>query len=58
MVCEDLVWIAVVVVVVVEGFDVVELFEVGFAVDEGIVAVVVEGGSDVVSLVEDIVAVA
>lgn len=56
MVCEDLVWIAVVVVVV--GFDVVELFEVGFVVDEGIIPVVVEGGSDVVSLVEDIVAVA
>ena len=55
--CEDLVvvWIA---VVVVEGFDVVELFEGGFAVDEGIVEVDVEGGSAVVSLVEGIVALA
>ena len=55
--CEDLVvvWIA---VVVVEGFDVVELFEGGFAVDEVIVAIDVEGGSAVVSLVEGIVALA
>ena len=55
--CEDLVvvWIA---VVVVEGFDVVELFEEGFAVDEVIVAIDVEGGSAVVLLVEGIVALA
>ena len=56
--CEDLVVVWIAVVVVVEGFDVVELFERGFAVDEGIVAVDVEGGSAVVSLVEGIVALA